>query len=138
MVSLSDYSECPLVSTLDFHDYELFQDPWYHYFGVMALKTTQKPGIYGPNQRSKQAQLFNFIEQAIRLCIDTGLYHLAGGGSSSRYERLSLFCVLNPALKSRLCASYSRPTRRISSPRPDVRSFRRFTARFSSGPSALR
>lgn len=50
----------------------LLSEPWYHDFEVLGLKTPQKPGIYAPNQTSKQGPLFGLIDRALAELHESG------------------------------------------------------------------
>jgi len=61
----------PLPSGVNLNSRELFllvQDQWYHDFGVLGFPTPQKPGIFEPNQKSKQEPICRLIDRALSQC----------------------------------------------------------------------
>lgn len=60
--------------------HEELEHPWYHDFTALGVPTRQAEGIFGPNQRAKQATLFSYIDKAIEL-------------SGPEPEGLELFCA---------------------------------------------
>lgn len=63
--------------------YDLVADPWYHDFTGLGFPTPQRPGLFGPNQKDKNAPLSKLIDQALALC------RKAGGNISG----VELFCA---------------------------------------------
>jgi 2-polyprenyl-3-methyl-5-hydroxy-6-metoxy-1,4-benzoquinol methylase len=66
---------------------EELDHPWYHDFSALGVPTRQAEGIFGPNQRAKQASLFDYIDKAIALAgpAPTGLELFCADGYYSHY-----------------------------------------------------